>query len=65
MYTQRFSDAVVLAHNSSQHIWLKFSSSLSHLSLASFYGILANSAEPDQMPQNATSDQVIQIVLLN
>ena len=33
---------------------------LTHLSLASFlWDILANSAKPDQTPQNAASDQVL------
>ena len=37
--------------------------SLSHLSLASFYGTSENSAEPDQMPQNVASDQVLHCFL--
>ena len=31
---------------------------LTHISLASFYGTQANSADPDQMPQSVASDPV-------
>ena len=35
---------------------------LTHLSLASYNGTSANHVEPDQTPQNAASDQVLQFV---
>ena len=39
-------------------------SGLTHLSLGSFYRTLAISAEPDQTPQNAASDQVLHCLLI-
>ena len=36
---------------------------LTHLSLASFYGTSANSAEQDQLPQYVASDQVLHCLL--
>ena len=36
---------------------------LTHISLASFCGTLANSAKPDQTHQNAASDQVLHCLL--
>ena len=36
---------------------------LIHIILPSFCGTLANSAEPDQMPQNAPSNQVLHCLL--
>ena len=34
-----------------------FSTGLTHISLASFFGIWANSTNPDQTPQNVASHQ--------
>ena len=37
---------------------------LAHISLVSFCGTYANSADPDQKPMNAVSDQSVSAVLL-
>ena len=37
--------------------------SLAHINLESIYGTSANSTEPDQMPQNAESDQVLHCLI--
>ena len=37
---------------------------LTHISLESFCGTSANSAKPDQTPQNAASDQVLHCLLI-
>ena len=42
---------------------MKNVSSLAHICLASFLWDMTNSTKPDQMPQNALSDQVLHCFL--
>ena len=44
--------------------WHTTNTNLTHISLAPFYGTSAYSAEPDQTPQIAASDQVLHTVCL-